>query len=379
MGENELVLKPRLIGKRFDKHDIPFSVLRDLAQLEPILLKASKDAFLRANPDRSRVPKGFLRGFSLNIASVADGSAIPEIRVHFDTSNYISPEFTQNFRFIEAGIQKMLGFFDKAANSDEAVEDITQADAAMYAQLGKSLFEDESIEFTGNFGKPIAINTHSRLAFFRASAEEYLTENRTLVGVVIQCDSTKNVFSLRLISDEVVSGIPFTDDYYSDIMASLESAKSITNRRLSLECSVIVDRQNKIKEIESISKFSLLHVRDVPSRLEEFAYLEPGWLEGYGDSFDLALLKELGSLFVKYYPNDLDLPYTYPDEKDTICFEWEDDVHSVSLDFNLSDFSAVWYDMDKQHDTITDDSIPNFRQKESWDILINKLYEVFAS
>ena len=55
----DVFLKPRLIGKRFDEHSIPLEFLQDLAVLEQMIKETAKWQFFLTHPERKRIPRGF--------------------------------------------------------------------------------------------------------------------------------------------------------------------------------------------------------------------------------------------------------------------------------------------------------------------------------
>ena len=81
--EFEEFLKPKLVGGRFEVHAIPLDFLRDLAALNDIIMECARSAYLKANPGRSRLPKGFADEFALCLSGVEPGSALPAITLFF--------------------------------------------------------------------------------------------------------------------------------------------------------------------------------------------------------------------------------------------------------------------------------------------------------
>lgn len=372
MENSDIVLRPRLTGKRFDKHDIPLAVLKDLASFEGIIRKAAKNAFFRENKDKSRVPPGFLKGFSLNIAGVKEGSAIPEFRIQYDDRELFKDK-TLSHKYLEIGINDLYDLMEKASNSDEEITGISKEDASELAKIGKSLREDEQIEFVRN-GKIIPFNSRSRLAFLKASRDESISETKHFVGLVIEVDTEKCTFMLRLVSGKSITAkLPSgRDDYYA-VTDSLTSSRTQSPRKISMDCVVKSDRKGMVLEVESIEQIALLDARDVPSRLLEFSYLKDGWLEGSGESFDAKNLTLLGDMFSNHYPPEWALPYTYPNENKNIIWEWENDEHSVSLHVSTETFAGEWFDYNNKTDDIFELRFNDLRTKETWDEIIASL------
>ena len=369
MEKTDIIFRPRLTGKRFEKHDIPLAVLKDLASFEGIIRKAAKNAYFRENNGKSRVPPGFLKGFSLNIAGVKEGSAIPEFRIQYDDPELFKAK-TLSYKYLEIGINDLYDLIEKASNSDEEITGISKEDASELAKIGKSLREDEKIEFVRD-GKVIPFDNKSRLAFLKASKDESISETKHFVGLVIEGDTEKGTFTLRLVSGKsIIAKLPSVrDDYYS-VMDSLTSSRTQSPRKILMDCVVKSDRQGKVLEVESIEQIALLDARDVPSRLMEFSYLKDGWLEGCGESFNEVNLTFLGDIFSNHYPPEWELPYTYPDEKKNIIWEWDINEHSVSLHVSTESFAGEWFDYNTKTDEISELHFSDLRTKETWDKII---------
>ena len=321
------------------------------------------------------MPQGFLKGFSLNIAGVKEGSAIAELRMEYNDSELFQDR-TISYKYLKIGMNDLYDLMEKASNSDEELTGVSMDDASELAKFGKSLREDEQIEFDRD-GKIIPFNSKSRLAFLKASKDETMSETRHLVGLVVDGDTDKGLFTLRQISgSSITTKLPkVSDDYYS-IMESLTSSRTESPRKISMDCFVRVDRQGRVTEIENIEEIVLLDARDVPSRLMEFAYLKKGWLDGCGESFDEANLILLGNIFTQYYPTGFELPYTYPDEEKNIVWEWEINEHSVSLHVSTETFTGEWFDYNSITDEISEVHFSDLRNKETWNEVIDSLKQL---
>ena len=74
-------LRPRLRGSRFDNGEIPLEVLVDLVALGEMVLEVAKWRFLKENPQRQRIPRGFTDSVNLKLTRVERGSATPVISI----------------------------------------------------------------------------------------------------------------------------------------------------------------------------------------------------------------------------------------------------------------------------------------------------------
>ena len=67
-------LRPRLRGSRFDNGEIPLEVLGDLVALGEMVQEVAKWRFLKENPQRQRIPRGFTDSVNLKLTRVERGS-----------------------------------------------------------------------------------------------------------------------------------------------------------------------------------------------------------------------------------------------------------------------------------------------------------------
>lgn len=121
----------------------------------------------------------------------------------------------------------------------------------------------------------------------------------------------------------------------------------------------------------------ILRPLDVPARLDEFRDMSDGWLEGEGKAPDHDGLNWLSTLFEKYYPSDLPLPYTYPMPDGGVQMEWKFPNNvEIELEVDLSSHNGLWnyFDMSSHKN----DSTQNLKldNKEDWGWLIDNIKEL---
>ena len=85
-----------------------------------------------------------------------------------------------------------------------------------------------------------------------------------------------------------------------------------------------------------------VHPLDVSTRLEEFKDLEERWPDRSGPSFDRDGLDWLSVSFESYYPEEAQLPYTYPTEGGNVRMEWCIEGGMMILEVSLSKRQGEW-------------------------------------
>lgn len=84
----------------------------------------------------------------------------------------------------------------------------------------------------------------------------------------------------------------------------------------------------------------------IPTRLDELAQLQDGWLEGLGRAPSADGLGWLSSAFDAYFPDGPPLPYLYPTEDGGVRAEWSLGNVEASVDIDLASRVASWHELD---------------------------------
>lgn len=323
-------LKPRLVGRRFDEHSLPLDILKDFAALEEMLVEVAKRQYLVANPNRLRSPRGFSKGLELHLTSVEEGSAIPVIALVFAT---LFPSADADY-------------FDQA--KDQIVESIAAAAQGQapclppdllryFDRFGRSLREDEAMEFTRRNGLTASLTPATRESLLRASQAELWTEEVALKGRIPEVDQADHSFELEL-SDGAKLKAPLLEPHLKNV---LDASVGYRSGALVVVKGVIQrDRADRRKCFESVEHITPLDPLDIETRLEELAQLQDGWLDGKGRAPDRAALAHLAQAFDKHYSPDLPLPYLYPTAEGGVQAEWTLGEWEASLEIALPMLTA---------------------------------------
>ncbi len=367
-------LSPRFVGARFAEHSIPLEVLKDLAVFEEMVTEAARLLYLHDHTDRTRAPKGFCKGVSIVVRDINDGSAIPKLVLVFSTATNLALFPPPDCGYIEKARDAIVETID-AVEHDEAVDSTIEPVLSYFDRIGRSLKDDENIEFRPSTpDRPARLNRQTRKKLILASskAEDY-TEEIELVGLVSGSDHDKETFTLKLKDGSTVSG-----------------PKDRGNKRLILEAHTGYDdeqkvrvkgigrfgRNGKLTKIESVDNVELLDKLDISERLHELGQLEKGWHDGRGNPLDETGLSWLEESFLNNYDDaGLPLPWLYPTIEGNVQAEWTIGDWEVSLEVRLNDkhgeYQAVNMDSGQQVDEEFD-----LTKAESWKSLNDRLLEM---
>lgn len=334
-------LRPRLCGTRFEGGGIPLEILSDLAVLKEMLIEVAKWKFFQAYPDRQRSPRGFTEGIELKLSGVEKGSAIPIISL-FDTSPQLSMMPRQNLSYFEQAREAIVSTIGAIEHNGSTASHLPEEYLAYFNRIGRSLRDDESIEFeTSRHTTPVRLTreTRRKLILVSSSVKE-ITEEVALRGSIPEADQDRRTFELQLINGHKVS-CPIPDPHIDTILKAFNGYRQ--NTRVLLQGIGKYDRQNRLVGVELVEHISLLDPLDIPARLDEFRDMKDGWLEGEGAAPSLEGLDWLAAGFDRHFPDDLPLPYLYPTPEGGVQAEWSLSENEISLEVDLVTHHGAWH------------------------------------
>ena len=341
-------LKPRLCGGRFEEGGIPLDMLKDLAVLQEMLIEVAKWRFLEANPDRVRSPRGFTDGIELRLSGIEDGSVRPVFDLSFGSSQ-LAMLTTQQQVYFQQARDSIIGAIGAAERKEPVLSHLPEGSLAYFNRIGRSLRDDEYIEFRApQTTAPARLTRHTRRQLILASSSvREITEEVSLRGTIPEANQHEMTFELQLIQGQKVAG-PIPDQHFETILRGFNGYRH--NTRVLLQGVGRYNRQNRLIGMESVEHIALLEPLDVPARLDEFRGLRDGWLEGEGLAPNHEGLDWLSVSFERIFPDDLPLPYLFPNPEGGIEAEWTLGEHSVVFEINLDAHRGHWLSFDKQSD-----------------------------
>lgn len=337
---NETFLAPRLVGKRFDQHTIPLEILKDLAVLEEMLVEVAKWCFLREHPDRTRTPKGFSEGISLQLAAVNAGSAIAHIALANSQQDLLPAE---NLRCFQQARDLLIGAVDAAEHEEDVTRFLPSTLLGYFDRIGRGLRDDEAIELAPDQAKRKArLSKASRRRLLVAAQVKDISDDMTLRGTIPEVDYGKWTFQLQTLQGNRLVA-PLLAQHLDVVQRANNSFPSDARLKVQVQGIVRCRLNGSPQAIESVEHISLLDPNDIKVRLEELAQLKAGWLDGnLGLPLDANGLGWLETQFLRYYPDELPLPYLYPTAEGQLQAEWTLGQMEASLEIDLQGHRAWW-------------------------------------
>lgn len=354
---NQEFLKPRLEGERFNEHTIPLELLKDFAALEEMLIEVAKWKFRQAHPDSKRTQRNFSKGLELHLAGVEEGSAIPAIVLMFAG---LFP--AENAVYFE---QARTEIIDAIASAEQGVTPKLPTNLLSYFdRFGRGLRDGEAMEFSGAHGT-VRLNPEVRKRLIRSAQVDVWTEEVALRGKISEADQARRSFELEL-RDGTKLKAPLTDQHLDPVLDAFRGYREGTY--VLIQGIAKKDRQDRLKEFETVEHVSLLDPLDVTLRLEELVDLKDGWLDGKGRALAPEKLHWLTGSFDNYFDADLPLPHLYPTPEGGIQAEWSLGDWEASLEINLDDQTGEYQALNLS-DRRSQEQILTLATADGWKIL----------
>ena len=222
-------LKIEIQGDRFKSGQLPTEFLGDLEQLGKAIVEQAKTIYLRNNPNKQRVPKGFEEYIRPTITGLRTGSAVidlnrPKREARLgDTRELFIP-------FEEEQVQAIREILELLKGTKSETEPKSIA-TRLLKRVGAGLKDGESMRLsTGT--EEVSYDRERRQAFLlRNFPGESTTEPGKLTGIIHAVDMEKNVFQIRLsITDINVTGDAPAEqqDYIIDRLKAYERTNRVT-------------------------------------------------------------------------------------------------------------------------------------------------------
>ena len=367
-------LQPRLVGERFQGGAIPLEVLKDFAVLEEMIVEVAKWAYRSDHPERRRSPRGFTSGISLKITAVHEGSAIPVIAL-FTASTGLFPG--ENQVYFERARDQFVNAIEAAAHNGPVTAHLPESLLGYFDRIGRSLRDDESIEFnSGDSSRPARLTRTTRRKLLLACGHvQEVAEEVALRGTIPEADQDTMSFTLQVINGPRIRATAGSQ-HLQTIIDAFNGYR--TGTRVVLQGVARYNRHNQLQRIESVEHVSLLDPNDVAARLDEMRGLQPGWLDGKGIPPSAEGLDWLSRSFEAHYPDQLTLPYLYPTPEGLIRAEWSVGNVDVSIDVRLDVRRAEWHTLNLETDH-EDSRELDLSRMEEWQWIAARIQELADS
>lgn len=324
-------IQPRFTGPRFDEHSLPVDVARDLAGYQDLVVQLAKHLYLKDNPERQRVPKGFESSFELHLEKVDDGSAKPllmavatALTLDLGAASYFTQARDLITRCIAAEIPPTE--FPKELLSHFNV-------------VGRSLQDGETMELPDTGTEKPAVLTPKRRRDLVLSADKVYDKQVELSGFIGEVDFENKTFRLRF-NDGTSKNVPYADAFENRARKYAGSSR----HQVTVRCVAAYDSWDRLQKVIEVESVDLQPNYEVASKFEGLATLADGWYDGDGKAPPQEALRELTGMMVRHYPVQLKLPAIVPTPDGGVLFEWRQSG-TPSVDIDLSTMEAEYHQL----------------------------------
>ncbi|PIW64943.1 MAG: hypothetical protein COW13_00200 [Candidatus Omnitrophica bacterium CG12_big_fil_rev_8_21_14_0_65_50_5] len=192
-------------GERFKDHGLDLDVLPELIAYKTLLIETAKALWRAKNPDRPRIKRNFEDGLKLKFYTIQPGSVAIPIEREYEVEESLFPIVRKPDELDEAA-----ALLDEAMNA-AAADQLLPAGfpknvIPFFDDLGKTLREDESIEFSpARGGAKIIYTREVRDRLLKRSANEY-SDQLNVHGEIRAASLDGNRFTVRQDDGTKVEG-----------------------------------------------------------------------------------------------------------------------------------------------------------------------------
>lgn len=334
----------RLAGGRFDAaKGLPVVSAAELERYALLVSAVARELYLRAHPNRQRVPRGFDEAFDLRLTRVEPGSQIPVL---------VRPSIN------DGGLFRNTDWHDEARRLiNSALGDIGTVDRVPtsfpmtaikpLAQFGRSLRADERIELADNATDPhravLTVETRQRIQ--RLARLDELEIEAVVVGQVNGLSSTPPHVDVTVTDggQQRKIGGTFSDP---SVWGSLHSYLGYGEAAPPVSLSVIAV-QNRDGVIVKIT--DVLHAEPaLPSswseRLRHLAGLGDDWLHQGSKPPSSETVERVERVLLATLDAEVGPPAIYPSGEGGVQLEWRTVSRAVEVEIlNSGSIEAAWY------------------------------------
>jgi len=339
---SDIFLTPILRGKRFEGHTVPVEVLADLAAYKELVLDVARAVYLKDNPGRKRVPKGFDDSFRLTLKQVDHGSAIPVLVIERDS------ELESDLIFAASeGVVGLDGVYRWYRESRDLIAECVSAVAEdrepplrfpreklpAFNPFGRHLLPDESIELAPNKETRGVIyneKVRKKLVLLRSSTYERPLE---MVGTAIEIHAENASFMLRTQWGSYTA--PYPVHLEATVLQAIAERQTKVVRIAGMG---VFDQSERLQRITDVGHIELVDsaaseaVANIIVRLNAMGEMRPGWLDGDGVPPTPQTI-QVATDVLRAIIDDEELPPpgVFPTAEGNILAEWQRSPWSVEL------------------------------------------------
>ena len=312
-------------------------VLKDLVAMRNMILEQARWQYKKQHPDSLSVPSEFSK-VDLKLTGIEDGSA--RLTLKLATPYPVVGDRLPHHKIFEDARDILVDFIWSAEQGTSVPLNKMSPKALPYFnQLGKSLLDGESLEFSvPGLQTTVRLTGDIHRWLVETISQATPTREVTLRGTIHRIDQKNKTFIMQQIHGPQVDG-PLSEIHREAFLGAFNGYRD--NTRVQIQCT-IRDKVGQRAQIQSITEIHLLNQLDVPAQLDEMRSMKDEWLDGYGTAPSSDGLDWLSAVFSRHYPKDAALPHVYPTPEGGINMEWSLGQREIGLEIDLKKHHGEW-------------------------------------
>lgn len=256
-GQWKEVARLRFKGDRFRDHALDLSAVTELRQFQRMVAETAKALWRSVNPNRERLPAHFEERTRLCLRRIEDGSATVPLEVFHESppqGELWSPEPIE----VKKAIELSFDVFDSLENERPLPDGLPRELIPEYAEWGKTLGPDESVEFQIDSRKQttrVHARSRERLTTF---TERPHVSTFEIVGEVLEADVRQRRFQVWTDAITALS-VAFDESQEGTVTHALKDHHSV---RMRVRGLVEISPQGKPIRFTTVSSLELISVDD---------------------------------------------------------------------------------------------------------------------
>lgn len=336
----------RYVGTRFDGGHLPLDVLPDLFAFRDLIIARAKEQWLRENPGRLRLPRGFNHSLLFDLVGLKDESAGPLIKWDREAAIRASPSLAGEIGVLlgQAYAETANLFSDAAGGKFPSVLPRDQLGALN--RFGSALRPGEKIELKGqndNQGDVIYVDFDRRKNLLTKVGETY-TKRYAAAGTLITASSDGYIVLDAEGLGRITLQIP------SEIV--LQHYDGNLGSDVQFDLMIVLDASDRFRAVQDCLDVTIVDAsddqefRDAMARISELRKLEKGWLDGDGEAVSQTAIRTARAVLHRR-PDIAKLRLgIFPTEEGGLTFEFQKDGWSYAIEMMAAN-SVEWFATEK--------------------------------
>lgn len=371
-------LQIRMRRGRFKEAELPFFILGDLAPLQDMVVDVAKWRF-KNKQARQRSPSSFNRIY-LKLVGLHAGSTVAEIGIG-TTRTILDGAPVPHQEYFKEAVKDIVDIIRLAEQGSEHLNGhMPPRYMAHFNHIGRSLRGNEEMELVFTNQHKARLTQQSRKVLVCHSGD-MITQDMTIRGVIFDVNLKNMKFQLQPIHGPSTF-CPFLERHKELVVEALKKYKKDgDSSKMYVQVQVVgaYDVQDRLQIVEPAKSVDLLDPLDVSASLDEFRSLHDGWLGGEGKAPDHDGLDWLSDAFERHYPDDLQLPRTYPMADGGISLEWSLGVREADIEIDLKNHVGGWYVFNKDTEQGEEEKTLELEQLGDWEWVSRRLRSLTES